>query len=102
MTKNQSFLVALSSNITMVLAVSKFFWIPLMVVLLILPGLNLLPKGSAWLLIPGYIALAAVYLAITAWAQRLRESHIREAPFPRFLKAKLLKAYPHLTSKDYD
>jgi hypothetical protein len=102
MTKNQSFLVKLSSNITMVLAVSKFFWIPLMVVLLILPGLNLLPKGSAWLLIPGYIALAAVYLAITAWAQRLRERHIREAPFPRFLKAKLLKAYPHLTSKDYD
>lgn len=74
----------------------------LSVVLLILPGLNLLPKGSAWLLILGYIALAAVYVAITTWAKRMRERHICEAPFPRFLKAKLLKAYPHLASKDYD
>ncbi len=102
MTKTQSFLVALSSRSTAVLAMSKFFWIPLMVVLLILPGLNLLPKGSAWLLIPAYIALAAVYVAIMTWTKRMRERHIREAPFPRFLKAKLLKAYPHLTSKDYE
>lgn len=102
MTKTQSFLVALSSRSIAVLAMSKFFWIPLMVVLLILPGLNLLPKGSAWLLIPAYIALAAVYVAIMTWTRRMRERHIREAPFPRFLKAKLLKAYPHLTSKDYE
>ena len=102
MTKMQSLLVAPASKITMVLATSKFFWIPLLVVLLILPGLDLLPKGSAWVLVPGYIALAAVYIAITAWAQRIRERHIREASFPRFLKAKLLKTYPHLTSKDYD
>ncbi len=102
MTKIQSFLVAFSSHSTAVLVMSKLLWIPLMVVLLILLGLNLLPKDSAWLLILGYIALAAAYVAITAWAKRMRERHIREAPFPRFLKAKLLKAYPHLTSKDYD
>jgi hypothetical protein len=91
----QHFLVKLSTKVGTVFQVAWFLWIPLTVVV----GIFI---GHISLLIPAYIALGALCIAVYVWGQRMRERHIREAPFPRFLRKKLRETYPHFSAKDYD
>ena len=44
--------------------------------------------------------LFVLMLAAGIWAARERSRLVREAPLPRFLRRKLMDAYPHLTLRD--
>jgi hypothetical protein len=103
MTKTQAFFLnPVSSIVGLVVSVILVLFIAFVPsVLLALPVMALW-NTPFWLLVPAVYSLGLSYLALRFWRQRMRERHIREAAFPRFLKAKLLKAYPHLTGKDYE
>ena len=44
--------------------------------------------------------LFVLMLAAGIWAARERSRLVREAPLPRFLRRKLMDAYPHLSLRD--
>ncbi len=96
MTKTQLFWVKLSPSMGTVAKLSLFAIIPGFAIL------SILQRGPAWSVFPIFIALAIACLALVIWSQRMREQHIREAPMPRFLKKKLIEAYPHFSAKDCD
>ena len=56
--------------------------------------------GGEWLLPFALSALAT--LALTRWADAVRERFIRESTLPHSLKRKLREAFPHLTAKDVE
>ncbi len=56
--------------------------------------------GGDWLLPFALSALAT--LALTRWADAVRERFIRESALPHSLKRKLREAFPHLTAKDVE
>lgn len=62
--------------------------------------------AQGWHFGRGWFAMAALSMAAVAivelWARWQRERHIREAPFPQFLKRKLRETYPGLSGKDVD
>ncbi len=96
MTKNQAFWVKLSSKVSTLAGTSLFAIVPAFVIL------SLLLRRAQWMVFPLLITLALACIALAIWGQRMREQHIREAPFPRFLKKKLLETYPHFSAKDCD
>lgn len=67
----------------------------LIVVLAVFAGR--LPFFSVFVVAAGAM-LARV--AASVWAGRERDRLVRETPFPRFLRQKLLASYPHLTQRD--
>jgi hypothetical protein len=96
MTKTQAFWVKLSSKVSTLAGASLFAIVPAFVIL------SLSLRRVQWLVFPLLITLALACIALVIWGQRMREQHIREAPFPRFLKKKLLETYPHFSAKDCD
>jgi archaellum biogenesis protein FlaJ (TadC family) len=90
MTNMQKFLVKLSPR-AMWLAIGSG---PLFI--LVFFAVTLFTKGRAWFVIPIFIALSALCISLAVWAQRMRERHIREAPFPRFLRKNYSKPTPIL------
>jgi hypothetical protein len=96
MTNMQRFWVKLSPSAVWLLIASG----PLCI--LVSSVVYLFTKGYTWFVILIFIALITLCISLTVWAQRMREQHIREAPFPRFLKKKLLETYPHFSAKDCD
>lgn len=56
-------------------------------------------RAPAWMM-SGILAVFVFMLFAGVWAREERRRLVREAPLPRFLKQKLVDAYPHLTLRD--
>lgn len=95
MTKTPSLLKTLSSKASTIYKAAWFLWFPLAAALFYW-------RGSIWVVWLACIALAATCVALSFWVQQTRERHIREGALPRFLRDKVLKAYPHLSNRDFD
>jgi hypothetical protein len=96
MTKTQIFWVKLSSKVSSFSQVVLFVLFPAFILLCILL------RSQQWMAFPMVLVLGLACLALFIWGRLKRQTHIREAMLPRFLKKKLLETYPHLSAKDCD